>query len=141
VTEPIETTAAGLDLSPRILASTTVVSSPTGSEEVIVASVTIPDDLAVSTGVLLRGWVAFTVGSSGVSGQLRIRQTNVTGTAEADTGATTGQVAAGKLVAMSVEGVDAGPTLPGQVYKLTLQVASGATASAVSAAVLSAVVV
>lgn len=139
--EPIKLDSTFVDLSQRFKRSTTVVASPALAAETIIASVTIPDDLAVASGVRLEGWAAFTVGTTGVSTQLRIRQTNVAGTVKADTGALTGGVAAAALLAQDVIGFDTAPALPGQVYVLTLQVASATAASTVSAVYLSAIVV
>lgn len=139
--EPIKLESTFVGLSQRFRRTTTVVGSPAAAAETIIASLSVPDDLAVEAGVRLEGWAAFTVGTNGVSTQLRIRQTNVAGTVKADTGALTGGVAAAALLAQDVIGFDTGPTLPGQVYVLTLQVASGSAASTVSSVFLGAIVV
>jgi hypothetical protein len=70
---------------------------------------------------------------------MRIRQTSVAGTVKADTGALTGGIAAGNLVAQDVEGLDAGAGVA--VYVLTLTIGSGAAASTVSALKLQAILV
>jgi hypothetical protein len=85
------------------------------------------------------GWAAYTVGTSGTAVRLRIRQTNVSGTVKADTGALTGsQHGAGILSADDVNGFD---TAPVNTYVLTMQVTSGAAASTVSALVLAVVLI
>jgi hypothetical protein len=138
---PIQETAAGLDLQSRIPLSTTVVASPTDATETIIASITLTGDVAVQRSVIIRGFAAFTVGTSGTAVRLRIRQTNASGTVKGDTGALTGGISAGNLVVENVVGVDAAPSNTGQVYVLTLQVTAGAAASTVSAVELDAIVV
>jgi hypothetical protein len=138
---PIQETAAGIDLQSRIPLSTTVVASPTDATETIIASITLTGDVAVQRSVIIRGFAAFTVGTSGTAVRLRIRQTNVSGTVKGDTGALTGGISAGNLVVENVVGVDAAPSNTGQVYVLTLQVTAGAAASTVSAVELDAIVV
>lgn len=134
---PIEVGGDEVDLSGRYAISTTVAASPSGASETIIAQVTIPGEVAVVTGVYLEGFAAYTVGTSGVSGNLKIRRTNVSGTTVVATGALT--VAAGNLVAPSVNGFDANAP-SGTVYCLTLTVGSGAAASTVSAVCLTCVV-
>lgn len=126
---PIRIGANELDLSQRTVVSTTVVASPSASSETIIASVKIPDNIAVVTGVLLIAQAAYTVGTSGVSVKLLIRQTDTSGTIVGTTGAITETAA--NLDSTSVLGWDASPA-SGQVYKLTMTVASGAAASTVS---------
>lgn len=135
MTEHIALGAAGLDLSGRLVASTTVVASPTDATEVIIASVTIPGGLALATGVFLVCQAAFTVGTAGVSANLRIRRTAVNGTAVAATGATTATAAA--LVTRAVAGLDTGAS-DGQVYKATLEIGSANAASTISSLILAA---
>jgi hypothetical protein len=140
--EGIRGSAAFLDLSSRVQASTTVVGSPALAAETIIASLTIPLDLAIVTGILVMGWAAYTLGTSAASCQLRLRRTNVAGTVVGNTGAQTGgHSTAGQLVSDDVNGFDTGATLPNQVYVMTLQVASGAAASTVSSVFLAAMVV
>lgn len=130
-----------VDLSPRIIDTTTVAASPSGSSETVIATLNLPafGTAAVIQRVYLQGWAAFTVGTSGASARLRIRQTNVSGTVVADTGALTGGVAAGNLLAQDVAGSDASPGVA--TYVLTLTVGSGAATSTVSALQLLAQVV
>lgn len=130
--EPIRYSGAVIDLSPRVAASVTVAASPAAAAETTVATITLGGNVALALGVLLFGFVAFTVGTAGATARLRIRQTNTSGTVVADTGATTGGIAAAALVDMNVGGFDAAATLPGQVYVLTLQVGSATAGSAVS---------
>jgi len=137
--DPIRITSSGVDLSDRFAASTTVVASPAAAAETIIASLTLAGNLSVKLGVLLTGWAAYTVGTSGTAVQLKLRQTNVSGTTVAASGAMTGsQHGAAILSADDVQGLDASPVFPGQVYVLTMQVTAGAAASTVSAVFLSA---
>ena len=120
-----------VDLSPRVVQSAAVTGSPALAAETIVATSPALGDLAVGLGVLVLAMAAFTVGTSGVSATLRLRRTNVAGTVVFNSGALS--VTAGNLYCLDVQGFDTGPTLPGQVYVLTLQIGSGAAASTVSA--------
>jgi hypothetical protein len=136
---PIQLAGAGVDLSKRIQETHTVVGSPATNAETIVASLTITDDLVVGRGVFLEAAVAYTVGTSGVSGTLKLRQTNTSGATIASTGALT--IVATNLRSDAVQGVDASPTLPGQIYVVTLTIGSGAATSTVSAVSLFATIV
>jgi hypothetical protein len=135
----ILTNGGHVDLSSRFQQTTTVVASPAGATETIIASLTISSNLTINSGIRLRGWAAFTVGTNGTTYELKIRRTNTSGATQADTGAI--GTSATSLVANSVVGNDTGATLPGQVYVLTLTVANGSAASTVSAVSLEAVVV
>lgn len=136
---PIRMAAAGLDLSHRVFNNTTIVASPSGSAETTICSLLIPNAVVVTTAIYVVGWAAYTVGTSGVSVNLKLRQTNTSGTTLAATGATT--ASAGNLGALSVWGTDTASALPGQVYVLTMTVASGAAASTVSAVSVTAFVI
>jgi hypothetical protein len=138
--QPFEFAANLFDLSPRFAASTVVVGSPALAAETIVASVTVPGGLSYASGVIVSGWCAFAVGTSGTAVQLRIRQTTVAGTVVANSGALTGGVAAAALLAQDVQGFDAAPA-DSQVYKMTLQVTAGSAASTVSAVLLYAIAI
>lgn len=138
--QPFEFAANLFDLSPRFVASTVVVASPAAAAETIVASVTVPGGLSYASGVIVCGWAAFTVGTSGTAVQLRLRQTTVAGTVVANSGALTGGVAAAGLLAQDVQGFDTAPG-DGQIYKMTLQVTAGSAASTVSAVLLFAIAV
>ena len=141
-TEPITRNVLGLDLSGRFVFTTTVVASPAAAAETIIASLTIPANIAAVTGVDLTGWAAYTVGTNGTAVQLRLRQTSAVGTLVAASGALTGsQHGAAILSADDIEGFDTAPVLPGQVYVLTMQVTAGAAISTVSAVKLRAIVV
>ena len=137
--EPIRQSATGIDLSSRLLSYTTVDASPSAGSETVIATLVIPDfgDLAVVSGIRLRAFAAFTVGTSGVSANLKVRQTSVSGTTVCATGATT--VSAGDLYSLFVAGTDATPAVG--KYVLTLTVGSGAAASTVSALQLAADVI
>jgi hypothetical protein len=140
--EPIKTSVLFEDLSARFLGTSTVVASPVDNTETIIASLAIPNfgDIAVVSGIRLHGFAAFTIGTSGVSGNLKIRQTNASGSTVAATGAVNAGVwAATQLTTLTVLGFDATPGVA--TYVMTLTVASGAAASTVSGLHLSAVVI
>lgn len=136
---PLRVDAASVDLSSRVAESKVVVASPAAAAETIIASITLNTDVTRVQGVLLRGFAAFTVGTNGTAANLRIRQTDASGTVIASTGATTGGIAATNLVAETVLGFDAAPASTGQVYVLTLQITAGSAASTVSAVELDAI--
>lgn len=136
---PIIEDAAGINLSSRIAATTTVGASPALAAETIIGTLTLATDVTIASGIVLFGWAAYTVGTTGVSGQLRIRRTNVAGTVIGNGGAVTHAAAA--LAADPVFAVDTSPAIVGQVYVLTLQVASATAASTVSALFLGAFIV
>lgn len=127
------------DQSPRFYTTSTVVASPAGASETVIASITgIDGGLGVATGVWLSGDASFTVGTSGTAVRLRIR-TGVTagaGTVVSDTGALTGGVAAGNLLSQDIQGTDTaasgGTAVASTSYCLTLTVTAGAAASTVS---------
>lgn len=136
---PLRLSAAGLDLSPRVKRTATVVASPADATETIIASLTVAENIATELGVVLVGFAAFTVGTTGVSVNLRVRKTDVSGTILRATGATTATAA--DLDSRSLVAVDTAPTLPNQVYVLTMAVGSATAASTVSAVELVAFVV
>jgi hypothetical protein len=137
--QPIQYDAAHLSLASRFFHSETVVASPTDNTETIIASVTIGGDLAVTQGVYLLGFAAFTAGTNGVGATLQIRQTNASGSSLVSSGAVT--VVATKLYAPAVFTIDTAPGSSTQVYVMTLTIASGSAASTVSQARLAALVV
>ena len=136
---PIGITSDEIDLSRRFLETHAVAASPTAGTITTIATLTITSDVVVTKGIFLEAFAAYTVGTNGVSGLLEIRQTNTTGTLIGSTGALT--VVATNLVAASVQGIDTGPTLPGQVYVVCLTVGSGSAGSTVSAVSLFATIV
>lgn len=136
---PGRLSGTGLDLSPRFTRTATVVASPSAATETIIASLTIPNPVQVNTGILLIGYAAFTAGTAGVSANLRIRQTDASGTVIKASGAVT--VVAASLYDRCIAGLDASPTLPAQVYVLTLTVGSANAASTVSAVEFAALVI
>lgn len=141
---PIRATGSSVDLSSRFFQSKTVAGSPAAATETIISTLTVSGDVAVVNGVWLVGFAAFTVGTSGTAVNMRLRQTDTSGTIIAATGATTGGIAATNVVDMNVAGFDtavAGTGLTTQVYVLTLTVTGGAAASTVSAVHLGALVV
>jgi hypothetical protein len=71
---------------------------------------------------------------------VKLRRTNASGTTVFSTGVMNAPAAA-DLLSYTVAGFDTGPTLPGQVYVVTLTVANGGAESTVSAATLLAIVV
>lgn len=140
---PIQQAADSIDLGYRNFFSTTVVASPAAAAETIICSVTMAGDLAVTKGVFIQGWAAYTVGTNGTAVAFRIRQTQVAGTLVVSSGALTGsQHGAGILSADDINGFDtAPPAIPGGIYVLTMQVTAGSAASTVSAVLLSVTVI
>ena len=138
-TPPITANAVNLDLSGRFFRTDTVAASPSAATETIIATLTVGSQIAVVSGVYLLGYAAYTVGTNGVSVNLKIRQTDTSGTTIKATGATTATAA--NLGSMDLQGFDTAGVLPGQVYVLTMTVASANAASTVSAAALYALVI
>jgi hypothetical protein len=120
-----------VDLSTRVLISTTLVGSPAAGSETSIATVTVPGALSTALGVIVIGWAAFTVGTNGVSAQLRVYHGTTAGTKIGDSGAVT--AVAANLASANIIGFDSVPTLPNQVYTLSLTVGSGSAVSTVSA--------
>jgi hypothetical protein len=120
-----------LDLHARRQYAATVAASPAAATETVICTYTITEAIAVVQGIHIFGWAAFTAGTAAVSATLKIRQTGTSGTTIATTGAVT--VVATDLYSLPVFGVDTSPTLPGQVYVLTLTMGSGSATSTVSA--------
>lgn len=140
--EPITRSVRGDDFTARFTQTTTVVASPTDNTETIIASLTLADNATAVSGIELVCFAAFTIGTSGTAGNLKIRRTNAAGTTIAATGANNvGVWAATQLAELYVAGFDTGPTLPGQVYVATLTVTGGAAASTVSGLYLRALTV
>lgn len=137
--QPIRVNVANTDLGARFPYTTTVAASPSGSAETIIASLAMPNfgDTQILSAVYLTGWAAYTVGTSGTAVNLRIRETNVSGTVIVATGAL--NKTAASLYADDVNGVDATPGVA--TYVLTMTVTGGAAASTVSAVYLAAVIV
>src|SRR5579863_4903014 len=127
---PIIQSADGIDLSLRFLESHAIAASPAGGSITTICSLTVNTDAVINKGIFVEAFAAYTVGTSGISGLLQIRQTNTTGTVIATTGALT--VVAGNLVAASCQGIDTAGVIPGQVYVVCLTVGSGAATSTVS---------
>lgn len=139
--DPTRYDSANLDMRNRFYSSTAIVGSPATNAEVTVCQVTVTEDVNVVQGIWLDGWIALTIGTSGASLRLRIRRGGLTGAVVVDTGALTGGISAGNLVAQDCDGVDPAPVLGGQQYTLTATVGSGAATSTVSAATLKAIAV
>lgn len=102
-------------------------------------TLTIPEYVSVSYGVIVLGFGAFTIGTNGVSYNLKLRQTGTSGTTLKATGVIA--LAAAALGEAAILGFDASPVLPGQVYVLTATIASATAASTFSAAELIAIVI
>lgn len=139
--QPIRQTAVGLDLSPRIQVVNTSPANLSSATEGVILTLTIAGfgDLSVVSGILVTGFVALTLAGSSTAIRFRIRQTNSSGTAVADTGACTAGVAGAALIAQDVEGFDSGAGVG--VYVLTGQTTAGSGTSTVSAASLRAIVI
>lgn len=129
------------DCSARVQQTTTIIASPSTNAEVVVATTPAFDGtLPIAIGALLMAEIAYTIGTSGASCQLRIRRgTTTSGAVVYNTGAQTGgHSTAGQLVADSGGTFDTGAG-SAQQYSVTLQIGSGAGASTVSAVSLVAV--
>lgn len=137
--QPFRYDAAALNLGPRFFYTTTVSASPTAAAETIVATLPTIGDLGIGVGVKLEANLKLTIGASGTTTQVRVRQTNVSGTVVADSGAIT--TAAAGVFNIDCLGIDTAPTLPGQVYVVTVQVANAAAASTVTPLFASALVI
>jgi hypothetical protein len=137
--EPIKQSAVFVDLSPRFQSTQVVAASPALAAETIIGTLNVAGfgDTAILSGISFDAWAAFTVGTSGTAATLRIRQTNVSGSVVASSGALT--VTAANLVQESVQGFDAAPGVG--VYVLTLQVTAGAAVSTVSALSVQAILI
>ena len=107
--QPIKENSQFIDLSARFQQYSTVDASPAAGAETVIATLTLSgfNDLAVVSGIQLVGWAAFTVGTNGVSANLRIRRTDVNGTVKAATGLVTETAA--NLAELSCFGFDATP--------------------------------
>jgi len=140
--EKIVLNALGLDLSKRVVQTTTVSASPALAAETVVATTPAFDaSVPFVTGVIIMVDLAYTIGTSGTACTVKIRQTNVSGTVLFNSGAQTGgHNTAGQLVADSATGFDTAP-VAGQTYCVTLQVTAGAAASTVSAVTLVAIAI
>lgn len=138
-TDATRLSAAVIDLAPRVFRTATVSASPTDATETVVASLTINADVQVNFGIELMGYITYTVGTNGTSGRVRVRRTSVAGATIRDSGALTRTAA--QLVEGPIQILDTSPTLPGQVYVVTLTVGAATAASTVSAVELVAVVV
>lgn len=139
---PIQIDASHIDLSPRVFSSSTVVASPADATETIIAQVTCTGDIAIVSGIIVMAWCAFTVGTNGVSANLKIRRTNASGSTQAATGVVNeGVTAAAQLGYRYAQAFDTGPTMPGQIYVATLTVGSASAASTVSGVSLIAIAV
>lgn len=142
--QTIQVSGAGVDLSPRFSANSTVVGSPATNAETVVASITaIGSAVVQGSGVIIWAQAAFTVGTSGTAVTYRIRQgtTAGSGTVLFNSGAVTGGIAAGNLVVENVNAFDTAATFPGQSYCLTLTITGGAATSTVSAANIACLIV
>ena len=137
--EPLRESAVNIDLSPRFVQSSAIVGSPATNAITSVCTVTCPSNAAVVSGVQLFGQVSLTVGTSGVTCLVQIRQTGTAGTVVGSSGAVT--VVAGNLVNVTVSGFDTAAALPGQVYIIAVTIGSGAATSTVGFTQLSALVV
>ena len=137
--DPFQISGAVVDLAPRVFQDKTVDASPADATETVIATLSMPDDLAVGEGVLVFGWCTLTVGTNGTSILTRIRRDSVAGTAIAASGATT--AVAAQLVDRSIVAFDTAPVFPNEVYVMTLTVGAATAASTVSAVSLVGIVV
>ena len=139
--EPFKLNGALVDLGQRIQVTSTVLNSPSGASETIVATTGAFDtSVAFSKGVLIQATLAYTLGTSASACTIRVRQgTGTGGTVIYSTGAQTGgHNSAGLLVSDELDCFDTAPAA-GQQYTVTLTVTGGAAASTVSAVQLIAI--
>jgi hypothetical protein len=138
----IELNGISIDLSGRVVKTSTVSASPSGSAETVVATTPAFDtSVPFVAGVIVMANLAYTLGTSAASCTVKLRQTNVSGATLYSTGAQTGgHNTATQLVADDVMAFDASPA-SGQTYCVTLTVGSGAAASTVSAVQLIAIAI
>lgn len=129
--QPIRYSGAAVDLSPRVVQTVTVSASPAAAAETVIATTPALGDVAFAIGVLVFAFASITIGTSGANLRLRVRQTNVSGTVVADSGTTTGGIAAGNVCDINANGLDSSPAASGQLYVVTAQVGSAAAASTV----------
>src|SRR5438132_13356139 len=87
--DPIQVSGEHVDMSPRFFFSQTVAASPAAAAETTICTLTVTGNLAVVKGVLLEGAFSVTVGTSGVSATVKIRQTNTSGATIFATGSNT----------------------------------------------------
>lgn len=126
-------------LSTAMFQTTSVTGSPAAAAETIIATLVLPVGIRAEQRVFLIGWGTWTVGTSGTSSRVRLRQTNVAGTTVADSGLLNS--AAGVVFGPSIIGVDQPGAQNNFTYVMTLTIAAGAAASTVSAVGLVALIV
>jgi hypothetical protein len=133
-----------VDLTRRVVTSSVVAASPSGSSETLVAKTPAFDNqLQIVTGCIILCTIAYTIGTSGNACTVQLRQgvTQGSGTVIFTTGAQTGgHNTAGQLVSDEVSGWDASPGSQ-QAYHVSLTVASGAAASTVSKVTITAIAI
>lgn len=131
-----------VDLTSRVVKTSTVSASPAaGSETVVATTPAFDTSVPFMLGVIVLANLAYTIGTNGVSCTVKLRQTNVSGTTLFTTGAQTGgHNTATQLVADDVMAFDAAPAA-GQTYCVTLTIGSGSAASTVSAVQLIAIAI
>jgi hypothetical protein len=138
-TFPYQLASLSVDFKDRVFTDVTVDASPAAAAETIIATVGPLSALRADQSVVLFAFAAYTVGTSGTAGRLRIRRTDASGATKADTDAVA-QTAAAK-VELVAAGVDALGAVGGQVYVATLTITAGSAASTVSNVLLVAFVV
>lgn len=126
-------------LSTALFQTAAVTGSPAAAAETIVATLALPTNIRADQRVYLLGWMSLTVGTNGTALTVKVRQTNVSGTVVATSGAEGATAAA--LVSRSIIAVDSPGLQSGFTYVMTLTVTAGSAASTVSAVGLLAVVV
>lgn len=126
-------------LSTALFQTAAVTGSPAAAVETIVATLALPTNIRADQKVYLLGWMSLTVGTNGTALTVKVRQTNVSGTVVATSGAEGATAAA--LVSRSIIAVDTPGPQSGFTYVMTLTVTAGSATSTVSAVGLVAVVV
>lgn len=122
----------------RLFQTTTIIGSPANATEAIIARFTLPSGLTVVSGAMLLGFTACTVAASGTAWRLRVRQTNVSGTVVADTGAI--PQTGGANATLTLAGFDT-LAAASMVYVLTSETPGAGAATTITQALLAAVIV
>lgn len=117
----------------------TIIASPATNAEVVVATTGAINQIYDGTPIVLFWFVEFTVGTSGVSANAKLRRGTTTGGTLINVGQAA-TVVAGNLVRFSGVYQDSPGAVAEQQYSLSLTIGSGAATSTVSDVALLAVV-
>ncbi|HEY4441643.1 MAG TPA: hypothetical protein VGN14_14385 [Candidatus Elarobacter sp.] len=121
-----------LDLTARVACAVTVGASPSAAAETVIGTLNCSTGLTFGLGMIIQGWCTITIGGSGTSIRLRVRQTNISGAVVADSGVVTAGIVAGNVTTQDAGGLDTAPPAGG-VYVLTALVGAAVSGSTVGA--------